>query len=127
MLLKNKFFKVDSSELSDATHAVYHVTLLADCDCYRGHFPGKPVSPGVCNIEMIKECAELLTGKDLLLTAIKQCRLTAVASPAVCPQVDVTISAEEAENGYTVTGLIADSKTSYMEFKGTLSIPLSSI
>lgn len=122
MLLKDKFFRVEGTEVQDAAHAVFHVTLLADCDCYRGHFPGKPVSPGVCNIEMIKECAELLTGKDLLLSAVKQCRLTAVATPAVCPQLDVTVTAEGTGDGYTVTALIADSGKSYMEFKGTLTL-----
>ena len=122
MLLKDKFFSVDGTEVQNAAHAVFHVSLLADCDCYRGHFPGKPVSPGVCNIEMIKECTELLTGKDLLLSAVKQCRLTAVATPAVCPKLDVTVAAEETDGGYTVTALIADGEKSYMEFKGTLSL-----
>ena len=122
MLLKDKFFSVDGTDVQDALHAVFHVSLLADCDCYRGHFPGKPVSPGVCNIEMIKECAEQLTGKDLLLAAVKQCRLTAVATPAVCPKLDVTVATEECEGGYTVTALIADGDKSYMEFKGMLSL-----
>ncbi|MDO4496317.1 MAG: beta-hydroxyacyl-ACP dehydratase [Bacteroidales bacterium] len=121
MLLKDKFFTVLHEERLTANDAVYLCELKADCDVYRGHFPGKPVSPGVCNIEMIRECAEMLTGKDLKINTIKQCRLTAVASPAICPKVDVKVSvaAIEGTNTYNVVATIADAERSYMELKGT--------
>lgn len=122
MLLKDKFFSVLSVEKIDDNTAIYQCELLADCDCYRGHFPGKPVSPGVCNIEMIKECAMLLTEKSLLISSIKQCRLTAVATPAVCPQVSVKISVTPKEDAYTVVASIVAGETSYMEFKGELVV-----
>lgn len=121
MFLKDSFFKVISETRVDENSAVYHCQLLADCDVYRGHFPHKPVSPGVCNIEMIKECAMLLTGKKLVIKGIKQCRLTAVASPEVCPEVDVTVTATATEEGYTVVAKIADAEKSYMEYKGEMT------
>ena len=121
MLLKDKFFIVLHEEKITANDAVYLCELKADCDVYRGHFPGKPVSPGVCNIEMIRECAEMLVGKDLKIDTIKQCRLTAVASPSVCPKVDVKVSVAQIEgtDTYNVVASIADSAQSYMELKGT--------
>lgn len=124
MLLKDKFFEILHEEKINANEAVYLCGLKADCDVYQGHFPGKPVSPGVCNIEMIRECAELLTGENLLIQTIKQCRLTAVASPSVCPKVDVKISVARVEGTetYNVVGSISDAETSYMELKGTLAI-----
>lgn len=122
MLLKDKFFTVLHEEKITANDAVYLCELKADCDVYRGHFPGKPVSPGVCNIEMIRECAEMLVGMDLKIDTIKQCRLTAVASPTVCPKVDVKVNAAliEGTNNYNVVASIADAERSYMELKGTL-------
>ncbi|MBQ0056793.1 MAG: beta-hydroxyacyl-ACP dehydratase [Bacteroidales bacterium] len=124
MLLKDKFFEVLHEERITANDAVYLCGIKPDCDVYNGHFPGKPVSPGVCNIEMIKECTEMLTGKDLVIDTIKQCRLTAVASPAVCPKVDVKVSVAASEDGqsYAVVASIADGETSYMELKGTFKI-----
>lgn len=122
MLLKDKFFTVLHEEKITANDAVYLCELKADCDVYRGHFPGKPVSPGVCNIEMIRECAEMLVGMDLKIDTIKQCRLTAVASPTVCPKVDVKVNVAliEGTNNYNVVASIADAERSYMELKGTL-------
>ncbi|MBE6332737.1 MAG: beta-hydroxyacyl-ACP dehydratase [Bacteroidales bacterium] len=124
MLLKDKFFQVLHEEKVSSNEAVYLCELKADCDVYAGHFPGKPVSPGVCNIEMIRECAEMLVGQDLLIDTIKQCRLTAVASPAVCPKVDVRVMVARVEgtDSYNIIASIADASTSYMEMKATLKV-----
>lgn len=122
MLLQDKFFQVLSVEKADANNATFRCRLLADCDCYRGHFPGKPVSPGVCNMEMIKECAMLLSERALTIAAIKQCRLTAVAAPHVCPEVNVSLALTPKEGGYTLIASIADARQGYMEFKGELVI-----
>ncbi len=121
MLFENKYYKILDAKV-DGLDAVYHIALLPDCDVYRGHFPGNPVSPGVCNIETIKECAMLLTGKRLQISTIKQCRLTAVASPALCPEVDVTLSLLPTDNGFAVTARIADAERTYMEYKGEMIV-----
>lgn len=123
MLLENKYYqliRVDDSE-SPLTKT-YHLALKPDCDVYRGHFPGNPVCPGVCNIETIKECAMMLTGKKLLISAIKQCRLTAIATPAVCPEISVEVTATETPQGYTILATIADAQQTYMEYKGDMMI-----
>ena len=124
MLLKDKFFTVLHEERLSANEAIFLCELKADCDVYRGHFPGKPVSPGVCNIEMIRECTEMLVGEDLQIDTIKQCRLTAVASPSVCPKVDVSVSVARLEGtqNYNVVAMIRDAGQSYMELKGTFVI-----
>lgn len=121
MLLKDKFFTVLHEEKMTANDAVYLCELKSDCDVYNGHFPGKPVSPGVCNIEMIRECTEMLVGRDLKIDTIKQCRLTAVASPSVCPKVDVKVSVAQIEgtDSYNVVASISDAQRPYMELKGT--------
>ena len=121
-LLYNKFYKVLSETRQDEQNAVYHCQLLADCDVYRGHFPHKPVSPGVCNMEMIKECAMMLTGEILTIKGIKQCRLTAIASPEVCPEVYVTVGVKKTEGGYSVVASIADEARNYMEYKGEMTV-----
>ena len=121
MFLKDKFYKVTKEEKND-TGATYTVAILPDCNVYDGHFPGNPVCPGVCNMELILECAMMLTGRDLRIKAIKQCRLTAIATPTVCPEVVITVNATAKEDGtYLIVANIADDKQSYMDFKGTLA------
>lgn len=118
MLLENKYYKVLRAREEGAGKAVYHIALLPDCNVYQGHFPGQPVCPGVCNIQTIKECASLLTGKELRISSIKQCLLTAVATPKVCPEVDVTVQVSEADGKYSIVATISDERRQYMAFKG---------
>lgn len=122
MLLENKFYKVLSEKPhAEGLGATYHVAILPECNVYDGHFPGDPVCPGVCNMETIKECAILLTGKPLRYTFIKQCRLTALATPEVCPEVDVDITLEDNGGAYAVQATIADEGQTYMILKGQLA------
>ena len=116
MFLKDKFYKVTKEERND-TGATYTVAILPDCNVYEGHFPGNPVCPGVCNMELILECAMMLTGRQLHYSTIKQCRLTAIASPEVSPEVTVNVSVDE---GNTILAEIKDTKQTYMTLKGTV-------
>lgn len=106
-----------------ADAAIYHVSLRPDCGIYRGHFPGNPVCPGVCNMQMIKECVENMTGKRLFASSVKQCRLTAVATPDVCSRLDVKISIQSADyTHYAVKASISDERCVYMDYKGEMTV-----
>lgn len=52
------------------------VLLREDCPVYAGHFPGEPISPGVCNIRLLQE----LAGASRI-TRIKTCRMTRIIRP----------------------------------------------
>lgn len=60
---------------------IYDVELNPDSEIYRGHFPGEPVSPGVCSIGMIVACASRSTGSPLEIRKISRCRFLSVISP----------------------------------------------
>lgn len=120
MLLENKFYKVLSENRTDAFTSEYCLSILPECTVYDGHFPGDPVCPGVCNIETIKECAMLLTGESLRYNSIKQCRLTALATPTVCPELKVQLNLSPSETGYGIQATISDKNQVYMILKGQL-------
>lgn len=119
MLLENKYFKVESGRTADGT-AHFHVRLLPDCDVYHGHFPGNPVSPGVCNIEMIRECFCLSIGAEPRIKTIDRSRLTAIASPTASPEMDVDMSWTKDDRGWHLLATLKDDRQQYMDFKGTL-------
>ena len=116
MFLKDKFYKVTKEDVS-GTSATYTLAILPDCSVYDGHFPGNPVCPGVCNMQTILECAMMLTGRTLHYNTIKQCRLTAIATPTVCPEVFVSVSVDDSN---TILAEIKDGKQTYMTLKGTV-------
>lgn len=121
MKLEDNYYELISMH-SSGMSGVFHISLCLDCNIYRGHFPRNPVCPGVCNIQTIKECAERLADKRLRISSIRQCRLTAVATPATCPEVDVTVSLQPTEAGYNIIATIVDATRTYMEYKGEMTV-----
>lgn len=120
MLLDNRYYQLISQEIAEGK-GCFRIRLLPDCEVYRGHFPGNPVCPGVCQIELIKECASRLTGRDLRIQTVQQCRLTALASPTVCPELEVDVLASPAEGGVLVKASISDAAQKYVDFKGEMN------
>ena len=64
---------------------------------YKAHFPGKPITPGVCIIKILGELLERKTGCSLSLREVKNLKFV---NPIDDPEVDVSfqeIVQEEAE------------------------------
>ena len=68
-------FNQEASEVS-AT-----LKLNKDHRIFDGHFPGHPVLPGVCVIQMVKELTEKALGKSLLLTVASNVKFMAIINP----------------------------------------------
>ena len=143
------YYHILSSEIT-ADAGVFRVALNADCEVYQGHFPGEPVCPGVCNIQMIKECTEMLLqggavsrphqeredktavrpgdrtslcseAPSILLSHIRQCRLTTLVTPQQHPEVEVRVAIlSRNEDTITFRGTIGKGEEVYMELKGEL-------
>ena len=67
MLLDN-FYTILSSESSDSTIWTIQIKLNPGHPVYQGHFPGHPVVPGVCLLQLIKECVEDIRQQKLQVT-----------------------------------------------------------
>ncbi len=120
MTLENRFYRIISNTREEG-RTIYKVALLPDCDVYKGHFPGDPVCPGVCNIQTIKELVAKETGHEMTIRAIKRCRLTAIATPVKCDELDITIAITSNDNdSYAVQADIKDAHETYMVFMGTM-------
>ena len=57
MLLENFYKIIHIKEREDGKQAI-EIELNPGHMLYQGHFPGQPVVPGVCTLQMIKESAE---------------------------------------------------------------------
>lgn len=120
MLIEN-YYQINNI-VKEEGKAIFHISLNPECKVYEGHFPGEPVSPGVCNIQMVKECAEQVVGKSLLLNNLQQCRLTTLVTPLAHPQVDVTIALEEKDDAYKLKATLGKGEDIYFDLKAELII-----
>lgn len=118
----NDYFTILRSEATDNLSGVVSIRLNAHSIIYEGHFPGEPVSPGVCNIEMIRECAEAVHGHALRINRIKQCRLTTLVTPLNHSTADVTINLQEQEpNTYRLTATLGKGEETYLTLKADVA------
>ena len=119
MLLGEYFTILNRKE--EENNVIFSVTLNPDYKVYKGHFPDMPVSPGVCNIQMIKECLQQEVEKKLLLKKITQCRFWSVITPlenaSLC--VNMQISETEKESYKVKVAVMNPENTqSFVDFSG---------
>lgn len=69
-------------------------------DIFKGHFPGHPVVPGVCMMEMVKELVQRQVGKSLMLRSAGNVKFLQLITPDSQPL--ISISWKENESGYSV-------------------------
>lgn len=96
MLLDN-FYTILSSESSDSTIWTIQVKLNPGHPVYQGHFPGHPVVPGVCLLQLIKECVEDIRQQKLQVTQVSSCKFLSAINPIETPHISVALTFKETE------------------------------
>lgn len=124
MLIRN-YYSIDSVVKTE-TGAEFSVSLNPDCEVYRGHFPSRPICPGVCNINMLTECAEVVAGKCLGIKEIRRCRLSSLVVPDTKVKVVVALTegageGEAVGSVYGLKGEIFEGETSCLTLDCTLA------
>lgn len=106
MTLKNNLYTILGSETYDG-RICYNLRLHPDCFIYQAHFPGKPVTPGVCIIQMAKELLEDHLQQSLQLTTVKNVKFLSVISPLETPGLSCVLDKIQSitgENGESADG-----------------------
>ena len=106
MTLKDNLYKIEATDI-DARRV--ELSLIPDCVIYRAHFPGRPITPGVCIIQTATELLEHLTGRPTELRGVANAKFLAVVDPAISARVCYTfkkISPADAEETIKVAVVV---------------------
>lgn len=60
----------------------FQLQLNNQCFIYAAHFPGMPVTPGICLLQMAREMLEEAVGRKMKLTEVKNAKFLSVVSPS---------------------------------------------
>ncbi len=101
----------------DAHNVTVLVKLHKEHEVFKGHFPGNPVMPGVCMIQMIKELTEQATGKELFLSVASNIKFMAIINPEQNDTIRLTLAISEEEELIKVKNTVS--------FEDTLALKLS--
>lgn len=97
------------------------IRIDPDHPIYTGHFPGLPITPGVCQVQMIREILEDEVKIPLILSRAGQIKFTAVHDPGKEPEINAIISFSNKGNLLAVSAQLQGKGKIYLKFKGEFS------
>lgn len=109
MKLNGDFFRIESRvEGLPQGQSGFNVILNPDHLIYKAHFPGMPVTPGVCILQMIQELLSVLEDTPLYIKKIKNAKFTNMISPVSDSRIAVLFnSVSEEDSGLKAQGVVA--------------------
>lgn len=121
-MLIEGLYKVTATEnTSEGIMAKVH--LNKDHPIFKGHFPGNPVMPGVCMIQMIKELTEEATGKNLFLSISSNIKFMAIINPEKNPDLDLVLDIfEENDDEVKVKNVTSFEETVALKLSATFKV-----
>ncbi|OXA94401.1 hotdog family protein [Flavobacterium hercynium] len=117
MVLKNFYTILSEEKTGDAKYNI-RILVNANHEVFKGHFPGNPIMPGVCMIQIIKELTEKITESTLMIQTLANVKFMALINPEVSPELRLELDITTTEDD-----LIKVKNTTY--FNDTVALKLS--
>jgi 3-hydroxyacyl-[acyl-carrier-protein] dehydratase len=120
MVLQDNLFSIMSQAQKDGQPA-FQVRIHKEWPIYKAHFPGHPITPGVCIVQMIQELLQVHLGRKVSLRKAKTVKYTAIISPDEVSELSVSFpKIEQQEDGsLKVQAQVAGGETIYTKLSAT--------
>lgn len=119
-MLKNNLYSVNQILLSDdAATCDAVIDLRQDHEIFSGHFPGNPVLPGVCMVQIIKELVEEVKHIPVVLKTAQNIKFLHPVNPLVDSRLHLTLIFRHTEELITVNALVTNGTINFCSFRGT--------
>lgn len=89
-MLRDSFFKLGGIVRGEES-VVVNVTLNRSHSIYSAHFPGHPITPGVCIVRMAVEILSLLEGRELSLKGARNIKFLVPIDPTRTQSLDFEV------------------------------------
>lgn len=97
MLKDNLYQIVDEKNINENSFN-YQISLISECPIYRVHFPGKPITPGACLIEIAKELIEVYLNRTVKLTVAANVKFINMLDPGIYKLVNFLFIVKDQES-----------------------------
>ena len=102
MSVLKDFYTIQSKkEISEGKYSV-EILLNKNHDIFKGHFPGNPVTPGVCMMQIVKDLSEEITQKKLFLSSASNVKFMAIINPEENPDLMLEFDINQTEEDIKV-------------------------
>lgn len=113
MKLIDNLYKIKNSESCDCC---CHAEFFQDSVIYKAHFPDHPITPGVCILALVRDCASALLGREMVTETVNNVKFKNMIVPTETREVEVVFSKLECEgNEVKVKAKVMDEKFVFAE------------
>ncbi len=121
-MLKDNLYTITSLETENEENYAIGISLNASHAIFTGHFPGQPVLPGVCLIEMVKEILTSIKEKPFKLESASQIKYVQLVDPTVSPTLNMTLQIKDQAGSLHVNvNSLLENGASHFKMKGVFS------
>lgn len=117
MLIKD-FYKVLSLN-QEGDQVQVQIFVNKDHAIFKGHFPGNPVMPGVCIMQIIKELTEQVVDNDLFMFKANNIKFKSIINPELHPTLDLQLKITEEEDFIKVKNTTKFAETVALQLSAT--------
>lgn len=118
--VKDEIFRVNKLDYSDNLIKA-DLSINPKSPIFKGHFPGQPVVPGACILQIVKEVVEDALGLPLQLKKASQLKFIAMLDPVKTISVQLEMSYKLNEDEISFTGNLSNIDKIYFKFQGTFT------
>ncbi|HOI26997.1 MAG TPA: beta-hydroxyacyl-ACP dehydratase [Paludibacteraceae bacterium] len=119
-MLKDSFFTIKTAENDNEGNYHFVVCLKPEHTIFKGHFPEMPVVPGVCTIQMVKECLQSVSNEEYQILNIINCKFPGMIVPTMVKNLDIDINVALSEEGITMKSTVKSDEHKFLVIKATL-------
>ncbi len=116
-MLNKGFFNFETVKFDEAT-LTGHIELNKEHAIYDGHFPGTPVTPGVCQVEMIKEIFSDFVKEELHLIKARDIKFMNMINPAEIRELNYIISFIKEDDNYKINATLSKGDVTFLKMRG---------
>jgi len=121
MTLRDDFFSILQKETSPNS-VLAKIEINERHKIFEGHFPGKPVLPGVCMVQIILEIMQVVIGKPVRLTESDTIKFLSMVSPTENKEIDASINYEVEPGRFLINASLFSGQVIFFKLKGVLKL-----
>ncbi len=114
-MFQGDFYQITSGpDLLGQEHS-FRIRLNEDHEIFKAHFPGQPITPGVVQLEMVKELTGIVLGSQVSLVSIHRCKYLNILDPRTFQEIFIKLQIQEIEGIIKVNATISAGETIFLK------------
>lgn len=111
MSILKDFYTLKSIKEQEENKFTAEITLNADHEIFNGHFPGNPVTPGVCMMQIVKDISEKISERKLMVNSANNVKFMAIINPEETPDITLDFDISSTEESVKVKNITSFGET----------------